>query len=70
MQCALHEQARNILELNLSRSIGLYHLDLRTLLGNEDDDNTPNYRETIIELTEFIRVTGRFQPSPSAPLSP
>ena len=71
LQCPLHESARNNLELNLSRSIGLYHLDLHTLLGNEEDDNIPNYRETIMkELTEFFRATGRFQPSPSAPQNP
>ena len=69
--CPLHEPARNILELNLSQSIGLYHLDLHTLLGNEEGDNIPNYRETIMkELTEFIRATGRFQPSPSVPQNP
>ena len=71
MQCPLHELARNDIELKLSRSIGLYHLDPYDLLWNEDDDNIPNYRETIRrELVKFIRATGRFQPSPRAPQNP
>ena len=71
LHCPLHEEARNNMELKLSRSTGLYHLDLHDLLGNEDDDNTPDHRESIRqELTQFIRATGRFQPSARAPQNP
>ena len=71
LHCPLHEQARNNMELKLSRSTGLYHLDLHDLLGNEEDDNIPDYRENIrLELTQYIRATGRFQPSPRAPQNP
>ena len=62
LHCPLHEIARNNMELKLSRCTGLYHLDPYDLLGNEDDDNIPNYRENIRrELVQFIRATGRFQ---------
>ena len=68
LQCPLYESARNTMELNLSRSTGPYHLDLQILLGTEDDDNIPNFRENIIqELTQYIRATGRFQHSPKPP---
>ena len=71
LQCPWYESARNTMELNLSRSTGLYHLDLQILLGIEDDDNIPNFRESIIqEQTQYIRATGRFQHSPIAPKNP
>ena len=37
LQCPLQEKPRNILERNLGQKIGLYHLDLRELLGISDN---------------------------------
>ena len=71
LQCPLYKQESDLMELKLSRSIGLYPLDLLLLLDNEDDDNIHNFRKTIREeLMQFIRATGRFKASLRAPQIP
>ena len=47
LRCPLQEKPRNILARNLGQKLGLYHLDMQELLGTSNNENIPEYRETI-----------------------
>ena len=70
LQCQLQEESRNIMSRDLGLKLGLHHLDIQELLGSSDNENIPEYRETIRwELAEFIRATGRFTAAQASPHS-